>query len=152
RLPPSSRVRVIHAGGALDAGWAEAARAEEWANPRYRWLGELAPARARRLIARARLLALTSRLEGGANVLGEALVCRAPVVASRIAGTEGFLGRDYPGLFRVGSTSALASLLDRAERDPQFVAELERRCRALRPVFAPARERAAWRALLAELA
>jgi hypothetical protein len=38
-LPPESRVRVVHAGSALEEQWREAASQESVANPRYRWLG-----------------------------------------------------------------------------------------------------------------
>ena len=37
-LPADSRVQVLHAGSALDSSFAQAARAEEEVNPRYRWL------------------------------------------------------------------------------------------------------------------
>jgi glycosyltransferase involved in cell wall biosynthesis len=150
-LPAASRIRIVQAGRALDVAWAQRARAEQRKNPRYAWLGELGPARARGLIARSRLLALTSRLEGGANVIGEALAAGTPIVASRIDCTEAILGPRYPGLFRVGATRELRALLLRAEREPGFVAELARRCRAIRPLLAPARERAAWWSLIREL-
>ena len=41
RLPPESRIHVVHAGAALDARMAARALAEQARNPRYRWLGEL---------------------------------------------------------------------------------------------------------------
>jgi putative glycosyltransferase (TIGR04348 family) len=151
-LPPASRIRVIHAGRALGPEYGAAARAEQRANGRYEWVGELSPARARSLIARARLLSLTSELEGGANVVSEALAMGTPVVASRIPCTEALLGSDYPGLFGIGDTHALAELLSRAEREPRFLAELARWCRGRRAAVSPAKERAAWKALLRELA
>jgi putative glycosyltransferase (TIGR04348 family) len=150
-LPGTSRVRVVHAGAALSGEWRTLAQREEASNPRYRWLGELAPAAARRLIARSRLLVLTSRIEGGAHVLGEAIMAGTPVVASRIPAAVSALGRSYPGLFPAGDARALARLLGRAERDPRFLARLARETRARRPLFTPSKERAAWRALLAEL-
>jgi putative glycosyltransferase (TIGR04348 family) len=149
-LPASSRVSVVHAGRALTPAARRAALAEQRANPRYVWLGELSPARARALIARARIVSLTSEAEGGANVVSEALAAGTPVVASRIACTEALLGRDYPGLFPFGSSAALAALLARAEDDPRFLAELARRCRARRALVSAPRERAALAALLAE--
>jgi putative glycosyltransferase (TIGR04348 family) len=150
-LPPDSRIRVIHAGRALEPAFGAAARREQRENARYTWLEEVSPARARSLIGRARLLSLTSNLEGGANVVSEALAADTPVVAARIPCTEALLGGDYPGLFPVGDTRALAELLARAEREPRFLAELARRCRLRRAVVSPAKERAAWRALLREL-
>jgi hypothetical protein len=71
---------VADAGRALTEEWRRRARAEQAANDRYRWLGEVSLARAKRSIAAARLLLLTSISEGGANVLGEAIVSGTPVV------------------------------------------------------------------------
>ena len=60
------------------------------------------------------------------------------------------LGDDYPGLFPVGDTRALAGLLLRAETDPAFYDALRAAVERRRPLFEPAAERAAWRDLLAE--
>ena len=46
-------------------------------NPRYRWLGNLPHWQARRRLARSRLLVVSSKMEGGANVISEALVATA---------------------------------------------------------------------------
>lgn len=150
-LPQDSRVRVTHAGGALQPEMGRRARQEQAANPRYRWVGLLPRAEALRLVARSRLLVLSSEMEGGANVIGEAVVRGVPVLASRIAGSIGLLGADYPGYFPTGDTEALASLIRRCEAEPSFYEELRSRCRALAPDFSPERERAAWSRLLAEL-
>lgn len=152
RLPASSTVRVVHAGEALTLAMAAAARREEARNPRYRWLGDLPRAAAMRLVERSRLLVLSSRMEGGSNALGEAIARGVPVLASRIDGTVGLLGPHYPGYFPVGDTRALAALLARAESDPEFLARLTHAIRRLAPLFAPARERAAWTRLLREAA
>jgi putative glycosyltransferase (TIGR04348 family) len=151
-LPDGSRIRVVHLGGALTPEMETQAREEERANPRYRWLGEVPRRRALRLLARCRLLALTSRLEGGANVVGEAVTVGVPVVSSRIAGSVGLLGEDYLGYFPFGDTEALAGLLLRAESEPAFLEDLKRRCLALRPLFEPAEERRRWQELVKELA
>jgi putative glycosyltransferase (TIGR04348 family) len=150
-LPPSSGVRVLHVGAALSPDMAEHARAEAAINPRYRWLGDLPRWKALRTLARSRLLVLTSRMEGGANALSEAIAVGVPVVASDIPGTVGLLGRDYPGYFPVGDTRALAEQLRRAETDPVFYNRLKAACRRLRVLFRPARERQSWRRLLREL-
>ena len=76
--------------------------------PRYRWLGALSQAAARRAIARARALVHMSRMEGGANVVIEAVRSGVPVLASRIDGNVGLLGADYDGYFPVGDAAALA--------------------------------------------
>jgi putative glycosyltransferase (TIGR04348 family) len=150
-LAPESRIRIVAAGRVLEAGMERRARAEERRNPRYRWLGELSHGRALALLERSRLLVLSSRLEGGANVLSEALALGVPVLASDVEGSSGILGADYPGLFPVGHTRGLTALLSRAESDPAFYRELERRCRRLAPLVAPARERQSWKKLLAEM-
>jgi putative glycosyltransferase (TIGR04348 family) len=150
-LPASSRVRVMQIGGALSDDLAEQARAEEAGNPRYRWLGERPRGQALRLLARCRLLSLTSELEGGANVISEAIVLGVPVVSSRIAGSLGLLGADYPGYFPFGDTQALADLVWRAETDAAFYDALVAQCAARRPLFEPARERQSWHELLREL-
>ena len=146
-----SRLRILHAGRALTDDMRRAADREQRSNARYRWLGELAPARALRLIARSRLLVLTSSSEGGANVLGEAIVSGTPVIATRIPAALAALGPDYPGLFPVRDTASLARLLERAEKDSFFLSDLARRTRARRALFSPAAERAAWRSLLAAI-
>jgi putative glycosyltransferase (TIGR04348 family) len=150
-LPSSSRVRVRHLGAAIEPGMAARAEAEQRRNARYRWIGERPHAEALRVLARSRLLCLTSKLEGGANVISEAAAAGAPVLSSRIDGSVGLLGSRYPGYFPVGDTRALAALLLRAETDPRFYAELKRGVRRLAPLVRPARERAAWASLLAEL-
>jgi putative glycosyltransferase (TIGR04348 family) len=150
-LPASSRVHIVHAGRALSDAWERRARAAQAFDGRYRWLGEVSPARAKRLIATARVLVLTSVSEGGANVLGEAIVSGTPVVAARIPAAVSAMGSGYPGFFRVGDTAGLARLLARAERDPAFLALLTRRTKTRRRLFRPSTEKRAWRSLLAEL-
>lgn len=151
RLSTDSRIRVRHLGAALDADLAAAARDETATNPRYAWEGEVPRDAALRTLAGSHLLVLTSRLEGGANVVSEAIVSGVPVLSTRIDGSVGMLGEDYPGLFPVGDHVALAELLRRAEDDPGFSRELELRIRDLQPAYRPARERQAWAELLASL-
>jgi len=150
-LPPSSSIRIVHAGAALTPEMEEEARAEQRGNPRYQWLGDLARTEALTLLARSHLLALTSRLEGGANVVSEALAISVPVVSSCIPGSIGLLGADYPGYFPAGDTMALKALLLRAESDAAFYGELKQRCEALKPLADPSRERESWKSLLAGL-
>lgn len=151
RLPADSRIRVVHVGGALTAAMATRARRENMENPRYRWLGELPHWQALRILARSRLLVLTSQAEGGANVVSEALACGVPVVSSHIPGSVGILGGQYPGYFPVGDTGALARLLLRAETDTHFYEALRAHCAQRARLVHPAREREGWRMLLEEL-
>ncbi len=150
-LPGTSRMRVVHLGMAHDASWAAAAEAEMAANPRYQWRGEVPGWAVRRALARAPLMVLSSVMEGGANVVSEALVAGVPILASAIDGSIGLLGREYPGYFPVGDTDALTALLHRAETDTDFLDTLRRHCVARAPLFTPERERDAWQALLAEV-
>lgn len=150
-LPAESRVRVLQAGGAMTAPMAARARKEMERNARYRWLGEQPRRRIARLLAESRLTVLSSRMEGGANLLSEASVAACPVLASRIPGSVGILGEDYPGYFEAGDSTGLARLLLRAEKDPAFLRKLQARSRKLAFRFDPLRERAAWAALLREL-
>ena len=147
-LPTDSRIRIVHVGGALDESLATRARRESRVNARYRWLGELGHLEAMSALGRSRLLVLSSKLEGGANVIGEAVVCGVPVLASRIEGSIGLLGPGYAGYFKVGDTRGLARLLLRAERDSKFLTLLTRQCQKRARNFRPAREKAAWRRLL----
>ena len=149
-LAPDSAVHIVHAGAALDEDLARQARDEMASNPRYRWLGDVPRWKAVRLLARSRLLLVTSVAEGGANVISEALACSVPVVSSRIPGSVGILGAAYPGYFTVGEEKELADVLDQAERDPGFYQELRDACGELQTLVDPAREREAWRTLLAD--
>jgi putative glycosyltransferase (TIGR04348 family) len=150
-LPATSRIRVLHLGTALSDDMAQQARAEEATNPGYRWLGGRPRGRALYLLSGCRLLALTSRLEGGSNAVSEALAVGVPVVSSRIAGSIGLLGADYPGYFPYGDTAALAELLHHAETDAAFYAALSAWCERLRGLVDPERERQSWATLLAEI-
>lgn len=149
RLPDDSRLQVLHIGGALVEGLGDQATTEMEENPRYTWMGSLTSEETLCALASCRLMSLTSRSEGGANVLGEAIVCGVPVLATRMDGAVGVLGADYPGLFPVDDVESLADLLLRAERDPAFYDTLRRACDALRPRFAPERERESLRQLVA---
>jgi putative glycosyltransferase (TIGR04348 family) len=147
-LPPASRLQVLHLGRALDGELEAQARAEARENPRYRWLGEVPRAEALQILAGSQLLVLTSVTEGGANVVTEAIAAAVPILSSRIAGSVGLLGADYPGYFPVGDTEALAALLWRAETDRAYYQALAEWCAGLSPLVDPRRERASWLQLL----
>ncbi len=151
RLPARSRVEIVHLGAALDPGADARARREMAENGRYRWLGERRRSDALATLAGSALLLVTSRLEGGSNAVSEALASRVPVLSTRIDGSVGVLGPDYPGFFPVGDAGALAEALLRAEEDAGLLAALRDGVERARPLVEPARERAAWRDLLAEL-
>jgi putative glycosyltransferase (TIGR04348 family) len=150
-VPSSSKIQVVHLGSALDETLAEEALEEMAVNPRYRWLGERPQAEALGVLASSRLMVLTSRLEGGANAVSEALACSVPVISSRISGSIGLLGEEYPGYFPVGDTRALSDLLRHAETDLGFYEALTSWCERRAALVDPANERRAWQDLLDEL-
>jgi len=135
--------RLIHIGGALEPALAEAAQATAAANSHYRWLGAMPHAATRQRLKRSHAMALTSRMEGGANVIIEAVRAGVPVLASDISGNRGMLGDGYAGYFPPGDAAALARLIDRVIDDPAYHATLRAQCDARAPLFAPAAERAA---------
>lgn len=150
-LPATVDVRVTHLGAALDAGSAEQARAAADTEPRYRWLGDVPREQALQRLADSDLLVLTSTLEGGANAVSEAVAAGVPVVSTRIDGSRGLLGEDYPGYVEVGDAAGLARVLERVAADEAFRAELTRQVRTRQHLFTPERERQAWAYLLASL-
>ena len=152
RLPQTSRLRILHYGMAHDESWASKARAEMRENPRYHWFGELPNWRVREAYARCRALVMSSVMEGGANVVSEAVVAGLPVIASEIPGNVGLLGEEYLGYYPVEDTDALRDRLVRAEADPAWLPALRRQAEGLAAQFTPEREREGWRKLLQELA
>jgi putative glycosyltransferase (TIGR04348 family) len=151
-LPRRFAIEVVHIGGILDPAYERRAEAITAREPRYRFLGDVPRTRALRVLRTSDVMVLASRMEGGANVLSEAIACGTPVFASRIDGNVGILGARYPGYFDVGDTAALARLLRRAYEDRDFLADVRRRIVARRPLVSPKRERASWRRLLAAAA
>ena len=115
---------------------------------RYRWLGGLPHSRALRWLASSHAMVISSRMEGGANVVCEAIRIGVPVLASRVDGNVGLLGARYPGYFAVGDERALARLMARL-REPGFYRTLKAQMARLRPMVDPRSEaRALLRAVL----
>jgi putative glycosyltransferase (TIGR04348 family) len=139
-VPGELSLEVIHLGAPLDPALAEQARAAMEREPRYRWLGSVPHARALRWLASSHAMVISSRMEGGANVVCEALRIGVPVLASRISGNLGLLGAGYRGYFAVEDERALAQLLGRAASDQDFYRALKRQIAKLRPVVAPQAE------------
>ncbi|MFO1327557.1 MAG: selenoneine biosynthesis selenosugar synthase SenB [Rubrivivax sp.] len=134
-------ILVDHIGGALDPALADAARRTMADCPHYRWLGARPHAETRRRIQHAHVLVHASRLEGGAHVVIEAVASGTPVLASRIDGNLGLLGRGYRGVFEPGDAAGLAALLQRCRDEPAMLARLQGQCARRAPLFEPARER-----------
>lgn len=150
-LPAHAGVEVVQLGAALAPGMEREARRRMAREPRYRWLGSVPHARALAWLAKSHLLVVSSRMEGGANVIAEAARIGTPVLASRVAGNLGMLGRNYPGYFALGEERALARLVLRMRSDAGYARRLRRSLRARRKLFAPAAERAALLRALAHL-
>ena len=81
----------------------------------------------------------------------EALAASVPILSTRIKSAVGHLGEDYPGYFPVGDTNTLASLLQMAETDQGFYADLKKRSEKVKSLVDPARERESWKKLLKNL-
>lgn len=151
RIPAGLPITFRHVGAPLDADLAEAARKLARREARYRYSGALPHGTVRSSIAAAHLLIHPSIMEGGANVIVEAVTAGTPVLASRVSGNVGMLGEDYPGYFAVGNASELAACLVRALEDPAYLRSLEAACATRKPLFAPSAERKHIRALVAGL-
>ncbi|MDD3934958.1 selenoneine biosynthesis selenosugar synthase SenB [Rhodoferax sp.] len=144
-------IYIDHIGAPLEAALAAQAQATAAACPGYRWLGALPHAVTRRRIQRAHVLVHTSRMEGGAHVVMEAVRSGTPVLASRIDGNVGMLGADYAGYFDWGNEQQLVDLLRRCRHEPVFYAQLQAQCAARAPLFAPEAERLAVQQLVTRL-
>ncbi len=151
QLPKTSKIVVTHIGSALTEGMKHRAQTLTRRNDRYDWRGEYPRWRALQVLSRSRLLVLTSKMEGGANVVSEALACGVPVLSSRISGSIGMIGPSYPGFFPVGDTSALTNLLRRVEEDRGYYDSLVAACENQAWIVDPELERTSWRDLLGEL-
>jgi putative glycosyltransferase (TIGR04348 family) len=143
-VPQDLTIEVIHLGAALDP-----ALVPKTEDPRYRWLRSVPHARALKWLASSHAMVISSRMEGGANVVCEALRVGVPVLASRISGNIGLLGVGYAGYFPLEDERALARLMMRAATDGRFYRRLKAQVRKLRGLVAPQAEK---RALLAVMA
>ncbi|MEP7208532.1 MAG: selenoneine biosynthesis selenosugar synthase SenB [Casimicrobiaceae bacterium] len=144
-LDRGAAIRLTVVGEALDKALGAALMTAAARDARIQWQGARPHAWTRQAIKRADLLICPSRMEGGANVVVEAITAGTPVLASCMSGNLGMLGEDYAGYFPVGDATALARLLARCAGEPDFAAFLGRQCTARAPLFAPAAERAALR-------
>jgi putative glycosyltransferase (TIGR04348 family) len=144
RLPAREDIQLVQVGEALDARME--AQALEWQSrdKRYRWTGSVPHARALRWIAASHAIVVSSVMEGGANVISEAVAIGVPVLASEIPGNLGMLGGRYDGYFETGNEKALAALIERCRDDPAFYAALRKGVIARRTQFSQNAEIDAW--------
>ena len=138
-LPSGLAISIRHIGAPLDADLGRAARALQSADPRYRYADGLPRGLARAAMASAHVLVHPSIVEGGANVVAEAVTGGTPVIASRISGNVGMLGADYPGYFEPRDASDLAACLVQAAQGP-YLRAIEAAAAARKRLFAPAAE------------
>lgn len=150
-LPPDLPITVRHIGAPLDESLAKAAVALARHDARYRYVGALPHGLARAAIKSAHLLVHPSKMEGGANVIVEAVTSATAVLASRVSGNVGMLGRGYGGFFEPGDASGLARCLVQAFEDREYLRALERQCALRRPLFSPTAERRALLHLVTKL-
>lgn len=150
-LPADSPVRLTQIGDALDPELGRQAERTAAAASSYRWLGGMDRDAARRHMATADALVHTSIMEGGAQVVIEAIRSGTPVLASRIGGNMGLLGADYRGYFPVGNAAALAALMQRFASDPAFADQLRTQCAQRDTLFTPYAERSQLRRLVRDL-
>lgn len=142
-LSTAPGIRFTHIGSALDDSLGNEASATQQHLARYRWLGNLPHGKTRQILKHSDLMAICSKMEGGANVIIEAITSGVPVVASDISGNRGMLGADYAGYFPLGDVAALTAIIERAASNPSFYSELQTQCAARAPLFSPEREKAA---------
>jgi len=150
-LPISSNIRVLHYGKAHNDEWAARANKEMKINARYHWFGEVPHWQLRRAYGSCHLMVLPSVMEGGANVISEAVVAGLPVIASDIDGSIGLLGNDYAGYYPVKNTQTLRSVLLKAETEPSFIKTLEQQCKERASLFTREAEKQGWADLLKDM-
>jgi putative glycosyltransferase (TIGR04348 family) len=144
-------VQVVHLGAAMSDDMAHEAERLMSLDRRYRWMREVTRLKAMRWLARSHAMVISSRMEGGAHVVSEAIAAGVPVIASDISGNVGLLGADYPAYYPVGDEQALARLIERVASDSAFVQSLTRHIEARRSLVDPATERQSLAALVEQL-
>ena len=150
-LPAKSKIRVAHFGAAHSNEWRKKAFLENIKNSRYRWHGEITPHQLNIQFRTSRLLILPSIMEGGANIISEAIMSDLPVIASRIEGSVGLLGLNYRGYYQVRNTNDLREIILKCEKDSIFYNSLIHQCRQMKKLFTPEYELHSWRKLLLSL-
>src|SRR6185295_17479673 len=145
-------LEVVQVGDALSPEMKSQALVLMKRDRRYRWLGGRSHSQTMAWIAHSHLLVVSSVMEGGANVISEAARIGTPVLASRVSGNVGMLGRRYPGYFPLFDETALAELIRKSVDQKALRGRLKHALTARRPVFAPAAESGALRNVLEELA
>jgi putative glycosyltransferase (TIGR04348 family) len=144
RISDCDNIHITHIGeasGKAGHPFAEEARLLTASSRHYRWVSGLPHGLTRAAIKRSHLLIHPSILEGGANVIVEAITAGTPVIASRMSGNVGMLGADYSGYFPVGDAEALTALLRQCATNPNTLTRLGTACKARAKLFSPNEEK-----------
>jgi len=150
-LHSDSQITIQHLGMAMSVEMKKSALQATKQYGRYTWQGMVSHQKTLRTLARSHVMVISSRMEGGAHVVSEAIAAGVPVLASKIAGNCGLLGKDYLGYFSVGDEKALARLLYRAETDQLFYKRIQEQVRKLQKLVRPNHERSSIQKLVTRL-
>lgn len=150
-MPSDSQIHVLHLGKAMDTQMELTAMGYNENLDRYQWIGEVSHKDALRALSQSHLMVISSRMEGGAHVVSEAIALGVPVIASDIPGNRGLLGDDYPGYYPVADEAALASLLYQAEKNTELFSLLKKHIDMRKDLVSPERERQSIQKLLNKL-
>ncbi len=150
-LHSDSQITIQHLGMAMSGEMERIALQTTKQHGRYTWQGMVSHQATLRTLARSHVMVISSRMEGGAHVVSEAIAAGVPVLASKIAGNCGLLGKDYLGYFPVGNEKALAKLLHRAETDQLFYKKLQDQVKKLQKLVQPGHERSSIQKLVTRL-
>ena len=147
-LAPEIDIQLILAGSQLDDGYGQLIKDSVANTKRTNWVGALPRRETKVLLASSHACILPSQVEGGANVISEAIAAGTPILCSAISGNLGLLGDDWPGMFPMGDAAALARLLERMVTENSFFDELCQRTQQLQAMVDPELERQSWAEIL----
>lgn len=141
----------VHAytlGAALEPNMITEVNLWQQKDHRFQWLDDVEHAEALSWMRQVDFTLNTSHSEGGSNAVTESIVLGTPVLASRIEGNVGLLGRDYLGYFEPGNSSELAKLINKALTDQNFSEQLTQQIKELQPRFATQKETEGWLSII----
>ena len=150
-MPLNSQIKVLHLGMAMNKQMERTAKVYSETLKRYQWVGEVSHTDTLKALSQSRLMVISSRMEGGAHVVSEAIALGVPVIASDIPGNRGLLGDDYLGYYPVGDELELAVLLYRAETMPDFYSALKKQIDTRKDLVSPDREMQSIQGLMMQL-
>jgi len=150
-LRSDSQITIQHFGMAMSVAIEKTALQYTKQYSRYIWHGMQSHQVTLRALARSHAMVISSRMEGGAHVVSEAIAAGIPVLASKIPGNCGLLGKDYLGYFPVGNEKYLAKLLYRIETDQLFYKILQKQVKKLQKLIQPSHERSSIKKLVTRL-